>query len=252
MTASRRSSTARPASRGGPAARSSRSSPWGRRRLAYPIDGHREGSYHIILFDAPAERVAEMEHGLTITEEVMRHMVDPRRAPGGRPATRWRRRRRQPEEETCREWTRSSTSPRANCSTQPRARRPHPPSTGRGRPWPSARCMIIGNLGRDPEMRYTPSGQAGHPVHVRPPDRKYQQTRRVGRGDRVVPGQRLGPAGRAHAEQLCARVNRSSWRVASDPRVGEQDGHKRYPLELIANQVSRLERRPRDEDGPSG
>ena len=22
------------------------------------------------------------------------------------------------------------------------------------------KCMIIGNLGRDPEMRYTPSGQA--------------------------------------------------------------------------------------------
>ena len=24
--------------------------PWGRRRLAYPIDRHREGSYHIVLF----------------------------------------------------------------------------------------------------------------------------------------------------------------------------------------------------------
>lgn len=50
-------------------------SPWGRRRLAYPIDGYREGSYHIILFDAPAEVVAELERGLNITEEVMRHMV---------------------------------------------------------------------------------------------------------------------------------------------------------------------------------
>ena len=27
--------------------------PWGRRRLAYPIDRYREGSYHIILFEAP-------------------------------------------------------------------------------------------------------------------------------------------------------------------------------------------------------
>ena len=50
-------------------------SPWGRRRLAYPIDSYREGSYHIILFDAPAEVVAEMERSLNITEEVMRHMV---------------------------------------------------------------------------------------------------------------------------------------------------------------------------------
>ncbi len=50
-------------------------SPWGRRRLAYPIDGHREGSYHIVLFDAPPEVVTELEHGLNITEEVMRHLV---------------------------------------------------------------------------------------------------------------------------------------------------------------------------------
>ena len=50
-------------------------SPWGRRRLAYPIDGQREGSYHILVFEAPAEAVAELEGGLRITEDVMRHLV---------------------------------------------------------------------------------------------------------------------------------------------------------------------------------
>ena len=50
-------------------------SPWGRRRLAYPIGSHREGSYFIVVFDAPAEAVAELERGLNITEEVMRHLV---------------------------------------------------------------------------------------------------------------------------------------------------------------------------------
>ena len=49
--------------------------PWGRRRLAYPIQRHREGSYHIVLFDAPGEAVAELERGLLITEEVLRHLV---------------------------------------------------------------------------------------------------------------------------------------------------------------------------------
>jgi small subunit ribosomal protein S6 len=49
--------------------------PWGRRRLAYAIDRHREGSYHIILFDAPGEAVSELERGLLITEEVLRHLV---------------------------------------------------------------------------------------------------------------------------------------------------------------------------------
>jgi small subunit ribosomal protein S6 len=50
-------------------------SPWGRRRLAYPIGQHREGSYHILLFDAPPDAVLELERGLNITEEVMRHLV---------------------------------------------------------------------------------------------------------------------------------------------------------------------------------
>ncbi len=49
--------------------------PWGRRRLAYPIDRHREGSYHIILFEAPADALKELEHTLLITEEVLRHLV---------------------------------------------------------------------------------------------------------------------------------------------------------------------------------
>jgi small subunit ribosomal protein S6 len=49
--------------------------PWGRRRLAYPIDRHREGSYHIVLFEAPTAAIAELEHGLIITEEVIRHLV---------------------------------------------------------------------------------------------------------------------------------------------------------------------------------
>ena len=49
--------------------------PWGRRRLAYPIDRHREGSYHIILFEAPSEAIVELEHTLLITDEVLRHLV---------------------------------------------------------------------------------------------------------------------------------------------------------------------------------
>ena len=50
-------------------------SPWGRRRLAYPIGQYREGSYFLVLFDAPANAVLELERGLNITEEVMRHLV---------------------------------------------------------------------------------------------------------------------------------------------------------------------------------
>ena len=50
-------------------------SPWGRRRLAYAIGPHREGSYHIVVFDAPSEAIVELERNLHITEEVIRHLV---------------------------------------------------------------------------------------------------------------------------------------------------------------------------------
>jgi len=49
--------------------------PWGRRRLAYPIDRQREGSYQIVVFEAPSEAIAELERSLLITEEVLRHLV---------------------------------------------------------------------------------------------------------------------------------------------------------------------------------
>jgi small subunit ribosomal protein S6 len=52
-----------------------KAAPWGRRRLAYPIDRYREGSYHIIHFDAPPEAIGELERTLLITEEVLRHLV---------------------------------------------------------------------------------------------------------------------------------------------------------------------------------
>jgi small subunit ribosomal protein S6 len=49
--------------------------PWGRRRLAYAIDRHREGAYHIVVFEAPTTAIVELERGLAITEEVIRHLV---------------------------------------------------------------------------------------------------------------------------------------------------------------------------------
>ena len=49
--------------------------PWGRRRLAYAIDRHREGAYHIVVFESPTDAIVELERGLLITEEVLRHLV---------------------------------------------------------------------------------------------------------------------------------------------------------------------------------
>lgn len=49
--------------------------PWGRRRLAYPIERYREGSYHIVVFEGAPGTIAEIERTLLITEEVLRHLI---------------------------------------------------------------------------------------------------------------------------------------------------------------------------------
>jgi len=47
--------------------------PWGRRRLAFPIDHKHEAVYHLLLFTAPVETLDEIVRVLKITDGVMRH-----------------------------------------------------------------------------------------------------------------------------------------------------------------------------------
>ena len=78
----RRSSTARPAASSPPAAQIVKVAPWGRRRLAYPIDRYREGSYHIILFEAPVRRHRRAGAHAAHHRGGPSPPRDPRRAPG--------------------------------------------------------------------------------------------------------------------------------------------------------------------------
>ncbi|MFL6067940.1 MAG: 30S ribosomal protein S6 [Gaiellaceae bacterium] len=49
--------------------------PWGRRRLAYPIDKKNDGIYHLLQFDAEPETVDELTRILKISDGVLRHMA---------------------------------------------------------------------------------------------------------------------------------------------------------------------------------
>ena len=110
------------------------------------------------------------------------------------------------------------------------------------------KCMIIGNLGRDPEMRYTPSGQAVTQFTVatnrrwRDQQDEWQEETEWFRV--VVWGQQ--------AERVAERVRKGN-KVYIEGRIQtrqweDQSGQKRYTTELIANQVTSLERRERGED----
>lgn len=48
---------------------------WGRRRLAYEIANKPEGIYHLVVFDAAADTLAEISRVLKIDDAVIRHMA---------------------------------------------------------------------------------------------------------------------------------------------------------------------------------
>ena len=116
------------------------------------------------------------------------------------------------------------------------------------------KIMIIGNLGADPELRYTPSGKAVTDLRV------------------AVNNNQRGPDGEWVEETLWFRVSvweQAAERLAEQLRKGNKifaegqlrvrefegrDGEKRQSLELAFARVVNLERRPRDEGdgGPQG
>jgi small subunit ribosomal protein S6 len=48
---------------------------WGRRKLAYPIKKHLEGNYIVTHFRLGPSQTAELEAGLRLSEEVLRHLL---------------------------------------------------------------------------------------------------------------------------------------------------------------------------------
>jgi small subunit ribosomal protein S6 len=48
---------------------------WGRRRLAYPIEHHRDGFYVFIDTILTPETVSELDRTLKVSEEVLRHLI---------------------------------------------------------------------------------------------------------------------------------------------------------------------------------
>ena len=48
---------------------------WGRRKLAYPINKHLEGNYLVTQVRLEPDRTSDVEAGLRISEEVLRHLL---------------------------------------------------------------------------------------------------------------------------------------------------------------------------------
>ena len=48
---------------------------WGRRRLAYEIGKHKDGTYIVALVNGPSESVQELDRRLKVMDTVLRHLV---------------------------------------------------------------------------------------------------------------------------------------------------------------------------------
>ncbi len=48
---------------------------WGRRKLAYPVERHLEGNYVLTQLHIEPQQTKELERGLHISEEVIRHLL---------------------------------------------------------------------------------------------------------------------------------------------------------------------------------
>jgi len=116
------------------------------------------------------------------------------------------------------------------------------------------KAMIIGNLGRDPEMRYTPNGQAVTQFTVAV-NRNYKDANGEWKEEtewfRVVAWAALAERTaeylrKGHKVYVEGRLQTRSWE--------DKDGQKRYTTELVANTITSLQPRNRDDAGgePSG
>lgn len=48
---------------------------WGRRKLAYPIQRHKEGTYVLEVINGTGDLIKEIDRRLRVTEQVVRHLV---------------------------------------------------------------------------------------------------------------------------------------------------------------------------------
>ncbi|MBI3913680.1 MAG: single-stranded DNA-binding protein [Chloroflexi bacterium] len=114
------------------------------------------------------------------------------------------------------------------------------------------RAQIIGNLGRDPEMRYTPNGKpvtsftvAVSRTWVKPEGDRAEKTEwfNVVAWDRLaeICSQHLGKGSLVYVE---GRLETRSWET--------DNGQKHYRTEIVANEVIMLDKRGRSGETETG
>lgn len=111
------------------------------------------------------------------------------------------------------------------------------------------KVMIIGNLGRDPEMRYTPSGKPVTSFSVAV-SRSYTKAE----GERAEVTEWFNVVAWDRLAEICSKYLTKGSMVYVEGRLETRswegdDGKKRFRTEVVANDVNILDRRDRSDDG---
>jgi single-strand DNA-binding protein len=115
------------------------------------------------------------------------------------------------------------------------------------------KVMIIGNLGSDPEMRYTPNNRAVTQFNVA----VNQSTKNQQTGEWVEETDWFRVSVWGDRAERMAETLRKGNKVFVEGRFKTRtfegrDGQTRTALEITADSIVNLERRPRDEEGSFG
>jgi single-strand DNA-binding protein len=114
------------------------------------------------------------------------------------------------------------------------------------------KIIVIGNLGRDPEMRYTPSGQAVTSFSVAS-SRRY----RTGDGEQREETEWFNVSAFGRLSEICNQYLTRGQQVYVEGRLRgrsytDRDGQPRYSLEITATEMQMLGRRGENEYGGGG
>lgn len=106
------------------------------------------------------------------------------------------------------------------------------------------KVMIIGNLGRDPEIRYTSGGKPVTTFSV-----ASSRTWVTSEGDRREATEWFNVVAWGNLAEICNQYLRKASRVYVDGHLQtrnweDQDGQKHYRTELVANEMLILDPRP--------
>jgi len=115
-----------------------------------------------------------------------------------------------------------------------------------------AKVTLIGNLGGDPEMRYTPAGRAFTSFSV-----ACNRNFTTAEGERREETEWFRVTAWGRLAEIASQFLNKGRRVYVEGRISSRtwegaDGQKRFSLEVTASELQILDTRPRGEGGPEG